>query len=54
MLYLTHAKKRFLMGRELELPKSPFLNLIEKQLAEQTKNDYKKTDKNHGQLSLFG
>lgn len=54
MLYLTYAKKRFLMGRELQLPKSPFLNLIEKQLAEQTKNDYKKTDKNHGQLSLFG
>ena len=53
MLYLTHAKKRFIKGRELELPKSPFLNLIEKQLAEQTKNDYKKPDKNHGQLSLF-
>lgn len=54
MLYLTHAKKRFLKGREFQLPKSPFLNLIEKQLAEQTKNDYKKPDKNHGQLSLFG
>ncbi len=54
MLYLSHAKKRFLMGRELQLPKSPFLNLIEKQLTEQTKSDYKKTDKDHGQLSLFG
>ncbi len=54
MLYLTHAKKRFLKGRELQLPKSPFLGLIEKQLTEQTKSDYRKTDKNHGQLSLFG
>ncbi len=54
MLYLTHAKKRFFKGRELQLPKSPFLSLIEKQLTEQTKSDYKKTDKNHGQLSLFG
>ncbi len=53
ILYLTNAKKRFLNGRELHLPKSPFLNLIEKQLTEQTKSDYKKPDKNQGQLNLF-
>lgn len=53
MLFLTHAKRRFLHGPELQLPKSPFLNLIENQLTGQTKSDYKKPDKNQGQLSLF-
>ncbi|MEE4196369.1 MAG: UvrD-helicase domain-containing protein [Bacteroidales bacterium] len=53
-LYLTHAKKRFFHGREFKLPQSPFLNLIEKQLTERSKSNYKKPDKDHGQMTLFG
>ena len=52
-LYLTHSKKRFLMGQEQEMKRSPFLNLIEKHLTETEQNTYKKKEKDNQQLKLF-
>jgi uncharacterized protein (TIGR00375 family) len=53
-LFLSHAKKRFILGREYHLKRSPFLNKIEKELIELTKSEYKKpVKKNDNQLSLF-
>lgn len=52
-LYITHARKRFLMGQEKEMQRSPFLNRIEKELTETEKNTYKKKNKDDGQLKLF-
>jgi len=52
-LYLTHAKKRFLMGQEKQMQRSPFLNRIEKELTEIEKNVYKKKQKDDSQLKLF-
>jgi len=52
-LYLTHAKKRFIMGQERQLQRSPFLNRIEKELTETEKNVYKKKQKDDSQLKLF-
>jgi superfamily I DNA/RNA helicase len=53
LLYITHARKRFLMGKEREMQKSPFLNRIEKELTEIEKNTYRKKQKDDGQLKLF-
>ena len=53
LLYLTHASKRFYKGRQLELPKSQFLQKIEKQLLQQIHYEYQKKEKNQDQLKLF-
>jgi superfamily I DNA/RNA helicase len=52
-LYLTHATKRFIMGRERTMQRSPFLNRIEKELTEVDKNTYKKKQQDDSQLKLF-
>jgi len=53
-LFLSHAKKRFLFGKEYRLPRSPFLNDIEKELIQVSKTDYqRKEKKDDNQLSLF-
>ncbi len=53
-LFLTNAKKRFLMGKEYKLKRSPFLDDIEKELLEFSKSDYKrKKKKDDPQLKLF-
>lgn len=52
-LYITYARKRFLMGQEKEMQRSPFLNRIEQELTETEKNTYKKKNKDDGQLKLF-
>ena len=52
-LYLTHAKKRYFMGRERSLSRSPFLNRIEKALTEMEKNTYRKKHPEDAQLKLF-
>lgn len=53
-LYLTHANKRFLMGREYQLPRSPFFDQIEIELIELSKSEFKKSKKkDSGQINLF-
>lgn len=54
LLYLTNAKSRTIRGRKFNLPKSPFLSLIQKELLQQIKNKpYKKPEEKDNQLSLF-
>lgn len=53
-LFLSHAKKRFILGREYHLKRSPFLNNIEKGLIELSKTEHKKREnKEDLQMSLF-
>ena len=54
-LFLSHADSRFLMGKAYNLPRSPFLNRIEQELLEQTREKVrkKKTPPATEQLSLF-
>lgn len=52
-LFLSHAEKRYLMNREHELPRSPFLNNIEKQLIEWARQEHKKESKEPVQRTLF-
>ncbi|MBS3777030.1 MAG: UvrD-helicase domain-containing protein [Bacteroidales bacterium] len=52
-LYLTHARKRFIMGQERTMQRSPFLNRIEKELTEVEKNTYQKKKQDDSQLKLF-
>jgi len=53
-LFLTHVKKRMLMGREYRLPRSSFLDRIEKELLEYTRPEYKKSAvRDDPQLTLF-
>jgi len=52
-LYLTHAKKRILMGQEKAMNRSPFLNQIEKELTEVAQNTYQKKKQEDSQLRLF-
>ncbi len=53
-LFLTHAKKRFLMGKEYHRSRSPFLNKIEDELVELSKSAYKiKESKETQQMELF-
>ncbi len=53
-LYLSHAEKRFMFGKEYHLEKSPYLNNIEEELIELQKSEYiKKEKKDDGQLSMF-
>lgn len=54
LLFLSHAKKRFILGRKYHLERSPFLNSIKKELIELSKSEYKKrAKKDNNQLSLF-
>ena len=53
-LYLLHAEKRFIFGKEYRLERSPFLSSIEKELIEHTTSKIKKKEKNgETQLKLF-
>lgn len=52
-LYLTHAKKRSIMGREKDMSRSPFLDQIEKELTEVAENTYQKKKQDDSQLKLF-
>mgnify|MGYP006284903679 CR=1 FL=1 len=52
-LYMTHASKRFMMGQEKNMQRSPFLNRIEKELMEVEKNTYQKKKQDDSQLKLF-
>ena len=53
-LFLCHADKRFLFGKEYQLPRSPFLNTIGKKLLEATVHKHKKQGKPEDkQLKLF-
>jgi len=53
-LYLIHTKKRFLMGKEFQFERSPFLNKIETEFIEAQKQEYKqKEKKTDDQLELF-
>ena len=52
-LYLSHALKRRLHNRELQLPRSPFLDNIEQNLFEFTSREKKKAKPDDTQLSLF-
>ncbi|MBI5217782.1 MAG: UvrD-helicase domain-containing protein [Bacteroidia bacterium] len=53
-LYLTHAERRFILGREYSLSRSPFIDNIEKELIEISKSEPKKKGKkDEGQMSLF-
>jgi superfamily I DNA/RNA helicase len=53
-LILSHAEKRFLHGREMNLNRSLFLDEIEKELMELSQGEYKKKyRKEENQLGLF-
>ena len=53
-LFLTHARKRFIMGKEYKPARSPFLDRIEKELIEFSKSEYKKKkEKDDLQIRLF-
>ncbi len=53
-LYLTHANKRHLFGKEYSLERSEFIDKIEKELIDVSKNEYKKKSKKDDlQLDLF-
>jgi uncharacterized protein (TIGR00375 family) len=52
-LYLTHARKRMLMGQERIMQRSPFLDQIEKELTEVEENTYQKKKPDDAQLKLF-
>jgi uncharacterized protein (TIGR00375 family) len=44
-LFLTHAQKRFLLGRELRMKKSSFLQSMEEELVDLSKTEYRKRKK---------
>jgi superfamily I DNA/RNA helicase len=52
-LYLSHARKRWLNSRELQLPRSPFLEHIEQGLFELSVKEKKKEKAPDMQLKLF-
>ncbi len=53
-LFLSNARRRFIKGREYILPRSPFINNIEKELIDFSKIQFKKKTKEaDSQLSLF-
>ncbi len=53
-LFLSHADKRFIHGREYRLRKSPYLNSIEEELIELSKTEHRKKEKKEDtQLTLF-
>jgi len=53
-LFLSHADKRFIRGREYRLRRSPYLNSIENELIELSQTEHKKPRKAEDQqLKLF-
>lgn len=53
-LFLTHTKRRFLMGKEYQLERSPFIDKIETEHIEAQKQEYKRKEKKRDdQLKLF-
>jgi DNA helicase-2/ATP-dependent DNA helicase PcrA len=53
-LYLSWAQSRLLYGKKRQLPKSPFLDIIERELVEQSQSNYqKRRKKQDGQMMLF-
>ncbi len=53
-LFLSNARRRFIKGRKYVLPRSPFINNIEKELIDFSKIQFKKKSKEEDtQLSLF-
>ncbi len=53
-LFLSHAKRRFLFGRTLQLKRSPFIDGIEEELLEKSEIVFSRNPKKDGgQLSLF-
>ncbi len=53
-LILSHARKRFIYGREYNLKRSPFISNIENGLIELSEREYKRKEKEEDiQLSLF-
>ena len=54
VLFLSHANKRFLFGREYHLERSPYLDDIEEQLLERAEIRFSKRKSDHDtQLDLF-
>jgi superfamily I DNA/RNA helicase len=54
-LFLCHAEKRFVRGREFHLKRSPFLDPIEKELIELSQMKKRKPkEKEYTQPTLFG
>jgi len=51
-LFLTYAKSRKFMNRNLSFPRSRFLDKIEKELLQEKKQSYKRKPKDD-QLKLF-
>jgi superfamily I DNA/RNA helicase len=52
-LFLCHADRRFLMGREYRLKRSMFLDRIERKLIEWSQQERKMEDKGPVQRKLF-
>jgi superfamily I DNA/RNA helicase len=53
-LFLTHASRRFINGREWKLPRSSFLDDIDLKLTELRDNQKNiRSGRNRGQLNLF-
>jgi DNA helicase-2/ATP-dependent DNA helicase PcrA len=53
ILVLSHAGKRFLFGRELHLPRSPFLDAIEEDLVERGRSKFRARKSGDPQMDLF-
>jgi superfamily I DNA/RNA helicase len=52
-LFLCHADRRFLLGREYRLQRSLFLDRIERKLIQWSRQERKKEDKGPVQRKLF-
>jgi superfamily I DNA/RNA helicase len=53
-LFLSHARRRRLFGRELSLKRSPFVDAIERELIDLERPEVRRrTGKSEGQLELF-
>ena len=52
-LFLSHAGKRILFGRELNLPQSPFLGAIEESLVERGSPKFGRRKSRDRQMDLF-
>jgi superfamily I DNA/RNA helicase len=53
LLYLTHASKRYIKGKENNYTRSSFIDKIEKELLETEQQECKRKKAFHNQLSLF-
>jgi len=52
-LFLSHAQKRFLFGRDHRLDRSSFLDSIEEDLIQLSKTEYRKKEKKSDQMGFF-